>query len=37
MSIPAMILKWLERDSQMNEMWGDVEQIPPERLRITES
>ncbi len=37
MSIPTMILKWLERDPQMIEMWGDVEQIPPERIRITES
>lgn len=37
MSIPAMILKWLERDPQMIEMWGDVEQLPPERIRITAS
>jgi len=37
MSIPTMILRWLQRDPQMIEMWGDVEQISPERLRITES
>ena len=37
MSIPTMILKWLERDPQMIEMWGDVEQVPAERLRITET
>lgn len=37
MSIPTMILKWLERDPQMIEMWGDVEKKPPEHLRITES
>ena len=36
MSIPAMILKWLERDPQMMEMWGDVSRVPPEQLRITE-
>jgi hypothetical protein len=34
MSIPTMILKYLERDPQMIEMWGDVEQLPPERIGI---
>ena len=36
MSIPEMILKWLDRDPVMIQMWGDVEQISQERLRITE-
>jgi hypothetical protein len=37
MSIPTMILNWLGRDPQMIEMWGDADQISPDRLRITES
>lgn len=37
MSLPTMILKWLEQDAVMTEIWGKLERWPEEQRRITES
>lgn len=37
MSIPEMILAWLDGEPTMQKAWGNAEDLPPERLRITES
>lgn len=36
MTIPEMIIGWLNGDQLMQQVWGDVSGIDPERLGITE-
>ena len=37
MSIPEMILSWLKGEPSMKKVWGNVEEMPLDRLQITES
>lgn len=35
MTITKMILEWLERKPRMVAIWGDVNNLPPERIQLT--
>jgi len=37
MTISKMLLEWLDRKPRMIDVWGDVNDLPPERRQLTET
>lgn len=35
LSVPQMFLEWLNREPRMVDLWGDVNDLPPERIQLS--
>ncbi len=33
-TVPEMFLEWIERKPRMVDLWGDIQDLPPERVRL---